>query len=234
MGSMQLRAVAVVSGGLDSVTLAYLLKEEGLSLDIVSFNYGQRHDKELRFAQAVARKLGASWTLVNLAASGIANLLRGSALTDPRVEVPDGHYASDTMLSTVVPNRNAIMLAIAYAGASSWGAEIVAIAVHSGDHPIYADCRPEFVAAFQSMELIALGRADGPELRAPFLSKSKAEIVAVGAALRVPFDQTWSCYKGGDTHCGSCGTCYERREAFKLAGVLDPTVYESEPEFVAP
>lgn len=220
------KAVAVVSGGLDSVTLAHLLRSEGHDLHLLSFDYGQRHRKELEFARLCADRLDAEHDIVNL--SGIASLLKGSALTDD-VEVPEGHYAAPNMAITVVPNRNAIMLAIAYATAVVEKADIVAAGFHSGDHPIYADCRPEFVLAFDAMERIATeGHASANlHLYAPFVRLNKRDIVAIGASLGVRFDETWSCYKGSIRHCGRCGTCQERIEAFALAGVEDPTEYES-------
>ena len=230
---LAMRAIAVVSGGLDSVTLAHLLAQGGEELHLVSFEYGQRHHKELEFADRAASRLGARWTVIDLQAAGLTSLLRGSALTDASVEVPDGHYAADTMKATIVPNRNAIMLAIACAAAESEGADVVGVAVHAGDHFIYPDCRPEFIGAFEAMERLAMDR---PSLRieAPFLDRSKADIVRIGADLGVPFQETWSCYKGGELHCGACGTCVERREAFQLAEVPDPTTYVEEPVFEAP
>lgn len=229
-----MRAVAIVSGGLDSSTLAYKLRSEGHELTILSIDYGQRHRRELEAAQAVASRLDASWVLLNLDKAGIGQVLGSSALTDMTVEVPDGHYAAENMRTTVVPNRNAIFLAVAYAKAAAEGAGIVATAVHAGDHAIYPDCRPEFIAAFAAMENEALEGFADIELQAPFVHKSKADIVRLGADLGVPFELTWSCYKGGDTHCGACGTCFERREAFEVAGIADPTSYSTEPRFVAP
>jgi 7-cyano-7-deazaguanine synthase len=146
------------------------------------------------------------------------------------VAVPDGHYAEETMKVTVVPNRNAIMLAIAYGIGAAQGAEAVATAVHGGDHFIYPDCRPAFIEAFQTMENHALDGLARITLYTPFLMAAKADIVAVGNTFGVPFAETWSCYKGGPVHCGRCGTCVERREAFALAGVADPTVY-ADPHF---
>ena len=212
---------------MDSVTLAYLLAGQGHTLHLLSFDYGQRHVKELEYARRCAADIGADHTVIDL--STITPLLRGSALTD-NIDVPEGHYAAPNMRLTVVPNRNAIMLAIAYAVAVAEGAGIVATGVHAGDHPIYPDCRPEFVEAFDRMERFATDghAAEGLHLYAPFVHMSKAEIVALGAALFVPYADTWSCYKGGIAHCGVCGTCVERREAFQLAGVADPTKYMSE------
>jgi 7-cyano-7-deazaguanine synthase len=222
--SIYVKAVAIVSGGLDSVTLAHSMAREVNHLHLISFDYGQKHRKELEFAQRAAVRLGAVWTLIDLGTAGLGKLLLGSALTDSSIAVPDGHYAAQTMKVTIVPNRNAIMLAIACAAAESDGAEAVGLAVHAGDHFIYPDCRPEFVAAFEVMERLAMDRPD-LRIEAPFLTKTKVQIVQLGASLGVPFEQTWSCYKGGELHCGTCGTCVERREAFEHAGVEDPTTY---------
>ena len=219
-----MKAIAIVSGGMDSVTLAYLLASQGHELHLLSFDYGQRHVKELEYARRCAADLGAEHTVIDL--STLTPLLRGSALTDD-IDVPEGHYAAPNMRLTVVPNRNAIMLAIAFAAAVADGAAIVATGVHAGDHPIYPDCRPEFIEAFDRMERHATDgyAVDGLHLYAPFVNMSKADIVTLGAALLVPYENTWSCYKGDTAHCGVCGTCVERREAFQLAGVTDPTRY---------
>ena len=222
------RAVAVVSGGLDSTTMAYLLRDQGYAISAISFDYGQRHRKELIFAKQVAADLGAPWTLIDLHAAGLTGILSGSALTDETVTVPDGHYADESMKITVVPNRNAIMLSIACALAVTREAGAVAFGAHTGDHFIYPDCRPEFIRAFQAMVSVAVEGLASIEILAPFLSMTKTDIVRLGDELKVPFARTWSCYKGGALHCGTCGTCVERREAFAQAEVADPTVYESE------
>jgi len=218
------KAIAIVSGGLDSVTLAYLLNDEGYQLTLLSFDYGQRHHKELTFAKHTAQQLEANHKVVDL--SSLRQLLPGSALTDD-VAVPDGHYAEETMKITVVPNRNAIMLSIAYGVAVAQQADIVAFGAHAGDHFIYPDCRPQFVNAFDVMQNIAVEGYSKPNLHlyTPFIEMGKHDIVTVGYNLNVPFVDTWSCYKGGAIHCGACGTCVERREAFSLANVADPTVY---------
>lgn len=217
--------VAVVSGGLDSVTLAYWLAYYDYAPHLLSFDYGQKHSKELTYAKLAAQRLGARHDVIDLTTLG--GLLPGSALTDSTVAVPDGHYQAENMRVTVVPNRNAIMLAIAYGVAAAERATGVAIGVHAGDHHIYPDCRPEFISAFADMQRLALAGVADLRLIAPFKLGSKANIVRIGAAVGVPFGDTWSCYKGGARHCGTCGTCVERREAFQLAGVKDPTIYEA-------
>lgn len=218
-------AVVVVSGGMDSVTLAHVLANEGWRLHILAFDYGQRHSKELSSARACAERLSASFDIVDLRALG--PLLKGSALTDD-IPVPDGHYEAETMRVTVVPNRNAIFLAVATAVAVARDATAVAIGIHAGDHAIYPDCRPAFTTRFADAMLFANEGfiAHAWQLLTPFAEIDKAEIVRRGAQLGVPFAETWSCYKGGQVHCGTCGTCVERREAFELAKVADPTMYE--------
>jgi len=220
-----MHVVTVVSGGMDSVTLAEFLHAEGHQQTIVSVDYGQRHRKELRMAELCAERLIAPWILLELPQLGA--LLSGSALTDPSVPVPDGHYAEESMRSTVVPNRNAILLSIAMGTAVAKGADALAIAAHAGDHFVYPDCRPEF---FDALEVAFLEgnqgfAVEGFGIMRPFIHKTKTDIAALGAQLGVPWDLTWSCYRGDVYHCGTCGTCVERREAFHDAGVDDPTAY---------
>jgi 7-cyano-7-deazaguanine synthase len=220
------RVIAVVSGGLDSTTMAYWLRAQGYAVMAISFDYGQRHRKELAFAEQMAADLSAPWTLIDLHTAGLTSILSGSALTDETVTVPDGHYADESMQITVVPNRNAIMLSIACALAVTREAGAVAFGAHAGDHFIYPDCRPEFVRAFERMVNLAVEGLASIEILAPLLAMTKADIVKLGDELGVPVERTWSCYKGGALHCGTCGTCFERREAFALARVADPTPYE--------
>jgi 7-cyano-7-deazaguanine synthase len=219
--------LVVCSGGLDSVTLAHRVAEAGDLAGLVTFDYGQRHRKELDFAAAAAQRLGAAHDVVDLSVLG--RHLAGSALTDD-VDVPDGHYAADNMAVTVVPNRNPILFTIAFGIASARGWDGVAAAIHTGDHFVYPDCRPEFVTAFAEMEHRALEGMGEVAFHTPFVGWSKADIVAEGARLGVPFAETWSCYRGEGQHCGRCGTCVERREAFHVAGVTDPTAY-ADPDY---
>jgi len=217
-----LKTLLICSGGLDSITLAYKISKEYTLSGLLSFDYGQRHKKELAYAKQAADDLGVSHYISDI--SGIGKMLSGSALTDD-VDVPDGHYAEETMKITVVPNRNAIMLSIAYGIASAKGLDAVGAAFHGGDHFIYPDCRPGFVNSFAQMQNHALEGMSDITLYTPFVHVTKADIVMEGAKIAVPFERSWSCYKGGDIHCGRCGTCVERQEAFALAGVTDPTQY---------
>lgn len=219
-----MKTVVVCSGGLDSVTLAHVVADTRNLTRLVSFDYGQRHAKELEFAARAATRLGVPHDVIDM--RGIGAVLTGSALTQDDVDVPDGHYAEDTMRITVVPNRNAIMLTVAYGIAAAHGDNAVATAVHGGDHFIYPDCRPEFTRAFEVMQNHALDGYADVSLFTPFVDIPKADIVTIGARHNVPFADTWSCYKGGQHHCGRCGTCVERREAFAIAGVDDPTLYD--------
>lgn len=217
-----MKTLVVCSGGLDSVTLAHKVHNEHTLSGLISFDYGQRHNKELALAKACADRLGVPHHLLDIAHLGAK--LSGSALTDD-IDVPDGHYAEETMKITVVPNRNAIMLTIAYGVASAQGLDAVATAVHGGDHFIYPDCRPDFIKSFEAMQNLALDGLSEIKLYTPYLSQSKTEIAADTATYGVPIAQTWSCYKGGEIHCGRCGTCVERIEALALAGVDDLTTY---------
>lgn len=218
-------AVAIVSGGLDSVTLAHHLRDElGMDVHLLSIDYGQRHRKEIDSARRAAARLDARHDVIDL--TSVTGLIASSSLTGDR-DVPDGHYAEQTMKATVVPNRNMMMLSIAVSVAISEGAQFAATGVHGGDHFIYPDCRPEFIAAANAAALIGnIGfGSDFRGILAPFVHRDKAWIAGEAARLGVPIAETWSCYKGGEIHCGRCGTCVERLEAVALAGVEDPTEY---------
>lgn len=212
--------LVLLSGGLDSTVALAACEEPVIAL---SANYGQRHrDRELRAAASVAEFYNVHHYTLDLRSWGA--MLPGGALTDARVDVPRTKYDPASMADTVVPNRNATLLMAAVGVAMAHGIDEVVAAVHGGDHNLYADCRPEFFAAAYATAQYATEGAVG--IAAPFLHQSKADIVRNGDALAVPFELTWSCYNGGAHHCGVCGTCTERREAFKLAGVPDPTRYE--------
>lgn len=217
-----MRTVLIYSGGLDSTVLLYHLRDQGREVRCLSVDYGQRHGRELKAAASICGDLGIEHRVADLAS--IRPLLAGSALTDA-VDVPEGHYTDASMKATIVPNRNMIMLSVAIGWAVSLKFDAVAYAAHGGDHPIYPDCRPEFIEAVGHAARLCDWHP--VELQAPFAGKTKADLVRLGAQLGVPFERTWSCYKGGKRHCGRCGTCVERREAFTLAGVEDPTSYES-------
>lgn len=215
-------SLVLLSGGMDSTALlARTVQLTTHRVETLSVNYGQRHARELLHAQAVADHFGVAHTVLDL--SVLASHLT-SALTGDE-DVPHGHYAAENMNKTVVPNRNAIMLMAATGIAASRGLDTVLTAVHAGDHPIYPDCRPEFIdAASVCAQLGTKGLGD-VSIIAPFVYRSKAEIVTVGTTYRAPFHLSWSCYEGGAMHCGRCGTCVERAEAFDVAGVEDPTTY---------
>ncbi len=212
-------SVIVLSGGLDSTALLHHEKER-IALAL-TFDYGSNHNaREIECARRQCALLGIEHIVIPLDFMGKyfhSSLLEGAS------EIPEGNYDEENMRSTVVPFRNGIMLAVACGMAESRGLEHVMIANHSGDHTIYPDCRPEFIDAM-SMAM-KYGTFPGITIIAPFTNLTKAQITATGAEDGVDFSLTYSCYKGGEKHCGRCGTCMERREAFALAGVPDPTEY---------
>lgn len=216
--------VVLLSGGMDSVTAFYDAAERHEIRAALSFHYGAKHnDQEIACAALHCARLGVEQRVVRLdfiAESFQSHLLQGGG------EIPKGHYEAETMKQTVVPFRNGIMLSIAAGFAESVGAEALVIAAHAGDHAIYPDCREDFMQAMA--DAIRLGTYAEIQVQRPFIAMSKADIARRGAALGVDFAQTFSCYVGGAIHCGECGTCVERREAFQLAGLADPTEYASE------
>ena len=221
MSDRNVSRVIVLSGGMDSAVALWWAKQQGHVAHAVSIDYGQRHRKEIQYAAHLSSLTNTPHTVVDMCS--LKGLLPGSALTDDSVDIPKGHYADPTMRATVVPNRNMVLLSVAVAAAGAHDATHVVYGAHAGDHPIYPDCRPEFIEAMR--RACSVCWYEPIELEAPFVDKTKAEVAALGEALGVPWEATWSCYEGGDTHCGICGTCVERREAFHLAEVHDPTVY---------
>lgn len=212
-------SILILSGGMDSTTLLYDYQER-IALAL-SFDYGSNHNaREIPFARWHCEQLGIEHIVISLqfmAQHFDSSLLRGADA------IPEGSYADDNMKSTVVPFRNGIMLSVAVGMAENRHLKCVMMANHGGDHAIYPDCRPEFVEAFD--RAAQAGTYDGVRLISPYTNMTKADIARRGKELGVDYGRTWSCYKGGERHCGRCGTCVERREALALAGIDDPTDY---------
>ena len=219
---MTQKAVVIFSGGMDSFTVLNKAVREGLEVYALSFDYGQRHVKELQYAKRACEQLGVHHKLVDI--SAINSIIAGSALTDD-IEVPEGHYESDNMKTTVVPNRNMILLSLAVGYAVSLEATKVYYGAHSGDHAIYPDCRPEFVQKMQ--DVCAIANYEAVDIVVPYLHNSKIEILTDGLAMGLDYSQTWTCYNGREKACGQCGACQERLEAFELNKATDPLEYES-------
>ena len=218
---MKKDTVLILSGGMDSVTLLYDSKDRvALAL---TFDYGSNHNaREIAFARLHCERLGIEHIIIPL--DFMAKYFK-SSLLEGADAIPEGSYADENMKSTVVPFRNGIMLSIAVGMAESRGLNRVLIANHGGDHAIYPDCCPEFVSAMDCA--MKSGTYAGVRLAAPYTNLTKADLVRRGAALGIDYGHTYSCYRGEEHHCGTCGTCTERRQAFQLAGVPDPTTYSS-------
>ncbi len=213
-------SVIIISGGMDSTTLLYDMQER-IALGL-SFDYGSNHnEREIAFAKLHCERLGVRHIVIRL---GFMHDYFKSSLLSGADAIPEGHYADDNMRSTVVPFRNGIMLAIAAGIAESEGLKYVMMANHGGDHAIYPDCRPEFVSAMSAAT--KAGTYPGIEVLAPYTGLTKTDIALRGKQLGIDYAETWSCYKGGERHCGKCGTCVERREALHDAGIKDTTEYE--------
>ncbi len=215
------KAIVVYSGGMDSFTLLNKTHHQGFEIHALSFDYGQRHVKELQVAASVCRELGVSHQVVNI--TSINALIGGSSLTD-EIDVPEGHYEEESMKSTVVPNRNMILLSLAVGYATSLGANKVFYGAHSGDHAIYPDCRPEFVHRMN--DVCAIANYEPVEIVTPYIDQSKIEILNDGLGMGLDYSKTWTCYNGREKSCGKCGACQERLEAFQRNGVTDPLEYE--------
>lgn len=222
--SIKKKAVLIYSGGMDSFTLLHHILASGLArsdIATLTFNYGQKHVKEVEYAKHVCAELGLEHKVVDI--SAINSLLGGSSLTDD-IAIPEGHYEADNMKSTVVPNRNMILLSLAIAYAVSLEADTVYYGAHSGDHAIYPDCRPEFVQKMDEVSRIA--NFQPVAISTPFVNMSKIDILARGMELGLDYTHTWTCYNGREKACGKCGACVERLEAFSSNQQVDPIPYE--------
>tara|TARA_R110002050_G_scaffold273136_3_gene417178 strand:- start:2637 stop:3323 length:687 start_codon:yes stop_codon:yes gene_type:complete len=215
------KVVVIYSGGMDSFTVLNRAIKDGKEVFALSFDYGQRHVKELQCASKVCKSLNIKHKVIDI--SSINQLLAGSSLTDD-IDIPEGHYAAENMKSTIVPNRNMILLSLAVGYAVSVGASQVYYGAHSGDHAIYPDCRPEFVQKMNDVCQIA--NYESVEIFSPYLTVNKSAILADGLSMRLNYSETWTCYNGREKACGKCGSCQERLEAFRDNKVIDPIAYE--------
>lgn len=219
---MEKNSLIIVSGGMDSITLLHYRKEQ-ISL-AVTFDYGSNHNRrEAEYAAYHCKSLDIEHIVIPL--SFIHDYFKSSLLQGADA-IPEGHYTAENMKSTVVPFRNGIMLAVACGIAESRGLDRVLIANHNGDHAIYPDCRENFITAMgKAMEA---GTYEHISIDAPFTDISKTDIALIGKRLGIDYSKTYSCYKGGEKHCGKCGTCVERKEALRNAGIEDTTEYEEQ------
>ncbi len=214
------KLVSLVSGGLDSTVMLHLLKSQGYTQMALIVNYGQKHRKEIDYAMSAARRSRIPYEVVFIRGGELFK----SALTVSDMPIPTGVYTTENMTTTVVPNRNAVFGNLAASLAISLNYDGIALAIHTGDHELYPDCRPEFIGALRNLLEVATGK---PLLVVtPFITWDKTSIVMEGSKLGVSMVSTWSCYEGRQKHCGVCGTCTERRKAFKQAGISDFTLYE--------
>ncbi len=216
------KVVVIFSGGMDSFTVLNRALKDGKEVYALSFDYGQRHVKELVCAENICKDLKVNHKIIDI--SAINQLLAGSSLTDD-IDIPEGHYEAENMKSTVVPNRNMILLSLAVGYAVSVGASQVYYGAHSGDHAIYPDCRPEFVMKMNDVCQIA--NYEAVEIFSPYLHNTKSDILTDGLSMGLDYSQTWTCYNGRKLACGKCGACQERLEAFADNKAIDPLTYES-------
>jgi 7-cyano-7-deazaguanine synthase len=218
---MSEKAVVIYSGGMDSFTILQRAYKDGYDLYPLTFDYGQKHSKEIDYARRVCNELKLPHRIIDITA--INQLLQSSSLTSDK-SIPEGHYEADNMKSTVVPNRNMILLSLAIGYAVDIGASKVFYGAHSGDHAIYPDCRPEFVRAMNAVANIA--NYEPVEIVTPYLQGDKISILRDGLAMGLDYGKTWTCYNGREKACGKCGSCVERLEAFTLNNSVDPLPYE--------
>lgn len=219
---MSNKVVVIFSGGMDSFTVLNRALKDGKEVYALTFDYGQKHVKEIDCASKVCQQLGVTHKVIDI--SAINQLLAGSSLTDD-IEIPEGHYEAENMKSTVVPNRNMILLSLAVGYAVSVKASQVYYGAHSGDHAIYPDCRPEFVMKMNDVCQIA--NYEAVEIFSPYLTVSKTNILSDGLKMGLSYEDTWTCYNGREKACGKCGACQERLEAFTDNNATDPLAYEA-------
>jgi len=215
------KVVVIYSGGMDSFTVLNRAIHDGKEVFALTFDYGQRHVKEIEYASSVCKSLNVNHKVIDI--SAINQLLAGSSLTDD-IDIPEGHYEAESMKSTVVPNRNMILLSLAVGYAVSVGASQVYYGAHSGDHAIYPDCRPEFVMKMN--EVCKIANYESVEIFSPYLTVTKSDILTDGLKMGLKYDNTWTCYNGREKACGQCGACQERLEAFSDNNTTDPLSYE--------
>ncbi len=218
---MSQKVVVIFSGGMDSFTVLNKVVRQGFDVFALSFDYGQRHNKELEYAANVCEELNVHHKIVDI--SAINQLIGGSSLTSD-IDVPEGHYEQDSMKQTVVPNRNMILLSMAVGYAVSLEASKVYYGAHSGDHAIYPDCRPEFVHRMN--DVCEIANYEAVEIACPYLDVSKIDILTDGLKMGLDYAKTWTCYNGREKACGKCGACQERLEAFEKNNKTDPLDYE--------
>ena len=214
------KIIVVYSGGLDSFTLLNEAIRSGKDVFALSFDYGQKHSKELDCVEKFCAQESIDSKIIDV--SSIKELFQGSSLTD-EIDIPKGHYEDDSMKSTVVPNRNMILISMALGYAVTKEAEEVWFGAHAGDHAIYPDCRPEFVEKMDAVARIA--NYSPIAVKAPYIAMSKTEILAIGLNMQLDYGLTWTCYEGKELACGSCGACHERLESFAANNVIDPIKY---------
>lgn len=216
------KVVVIYSGGMDSYTVLNHALKQGFDVYALTFDYGQRHVKEIEYAKKACGQLGVHHKIVDI--SAINSIIAGSSLTDD-IDVPEGHYEADNMKQTVVPNRNMILLSLAVGYAVSLEATKVFYGAHSGDHAIYPDCRPEFVKKMQ--DVCAIANYEAVDITVPYLNVDKIAILEDGLKMGLDYSNTWTCYNGREKACGKCGACQERLEAFDKNNAVDPLEYES-------